>query len=154
MALPIAVIQQAVANGARYLPALAARLGVPAKAGEVLNFAKKNPTTFMLAAKETYDQGVSLFDSMFSSDPVAVQQAVKDMVMSDADRARLEPADLVKPDTLDNIDQLEDEMLAIQSAIYAVGSFDNLMAIRRVLSMNNEHFETYLKLQRFGRVLR
>lgn len=152
MALPIVAAASGVI--ARFVPQLATRFGVQASAASVLNFAKQNPGTFLLAAKEVYDQGVSLLDAMMSSDPVATRTLIGDPQVTDAQRAQLVPADPVKPGVVGNIDQLADELADIQRAINIAGSFEGLQVLRRVFTMNDEHFEAYLKLKRLGTVLR
>ncbi|AAG00434.1 P8 nucleocapsid shell protein [Pseudomonas phage phi13] len=148
MAFPLAVVAQ---TAGRFLPALASRLGVSAKMGEVLNFAKANPTTFMLATKEVYDQGVSLYDSLFEAAPEKMTKAVAQLENSDAGRSRLIEADLVPQGTLVGLDALSDEIDTITAAIEVAGSFDALMQFRRALSLNDEHYALYLKVKRLGK---
>lgn len=147
MALPIPLI---ASTAGRFLPAIAARLGVSARMSEVLNFAKSNPTTFMLAAKETYDQGMSLWDAMFDANPTKMAKVEQTMSESDSARSRFDPATPISESTLVDLDQLADEMDTISVAIQALGSWDALMQLRRVMSFNDDVFATYLKVKRLG----
>lgn len=147
MALPIPLI---ASTAGRFLPAIAARLNVGARMSEVLNFAKSNPTTFMLAAKETYDQGMSLWDAMFDANPTKMAKVEQSMAESDSARSRFDPASSISESTLVDLDQLADEMDTISVAIQAVGSWDALMQLRRVMSFNDDVFATYLKVKRLG----
>lgn len=147
MALPIPLI---ASNAGRFLPAIASRLGLNARMSEVLNFAKSNPTTFMLAAKETYDQGTSLWDALFDADPRKMAKAEQALAESDSSRVRFDPATPISESTLVDLDQLADEMDTITASIEAVGSWDALMQLRRVLSFNDDVFATYLKVKRLG----
>lgn len=147
MALPLAVIGS---TAGRFLPALAARLGVSARMSEVIAFAKANPTTFVLAAKETYDQGISLWDAMFEAEPQKMQRAAQNLQADDLSRSALTPASPLSTSTLVDLDQLGDEIDTIRTAVEAVGSWDALMQLRRALSFNDEVYATYLKLKRLG----
>lgn len=147
MALPIPLI---ASTAGRFLPAIAARLNVGPRMSEVLNFAKSNPTTFILAAKETYDQGTSLWDALFEADPTKMAKVEQAMAESDSARVRFDPATAISSTTLVDLDQLADEMETITVAIQALGSWDALMQLRRVLSFNDDIFATYLKVKRLG----
>lgn len=140
----------AVAAALRAAPgavkSLATRLGVPNSISSVLNFAKANPTTFMLAAKETFDQGVAVYDLL--------GEAIGEVEASASQqKIGFKPIDSVGGNVLDQLDALADEMQDIDVAIRVIGSLDELLAVRRALLMSEEHFTMYQRLKRLkGRI--
>lgn len=141
MALPI------IAGIGRYVPTIAQKLGVGRSMASVMNFARQNPTTFLLAAKETYDQGVSLYDSIAQEAPEAIAELQR-MASEQFTQAGVDP---VKPGMLDQLDQLQDEMETIDAAVRIIGGYDALQTLRRVLSFDDAHFDMYLRVRRLAR---
>lgn len=138
----------------RGLPALASRLGIASKVGSVINFARSNPSTFLLAAKETYDQGVSVYDQLVAVDPEGMAALLKSATAQMDALATLVAADSVDSGVIEGIDSLEDEMDCIDDAVRALGSFDNLQTLRRALTMTDKHFAMYLRLKRLTKRIR
>lgn len=135
---------------ARFAPALSRKLGTSGGVSGVLNFAKQNPTTFLLAAKETFDQGVSVFDLMMQEAPEAVAQ-LQQMVR---EQSAIVVGDPVKSDTLQQLDDLQDEMEAIDVAVRYVGGYDALQTLRRVMTFSDDHFSMYLRVRRLAQSVR
>lgn len=137
-------------NVVRLAPALARKLGLSGGPAAVLNFAKQNPTAFLLAAKETYDQGVSLFDVMSAEAP----EAIAALQRLAREQSAIVAGDPVEQDTLAQLDALQDEMEAIDAAIRVLGSYDALQTMRRVLSFSDDHFAMYLRVRRLAKSVR
>lgn len=130
---------------APYAAQMAARFGIPNTVAGLINYARSNPVMFSLAAKEISDTGVSLYDWLTNNDPEAAHAVDKNL---ESTRNRLDGSvdqpDSISKDFLSKVSALDDELQAIETVVYALGSFDALQSLRRVMLMKDEHLAYYI----------
>jgi hypothetical protein len=130
---------------APYAASAAARFGIPSTAAALLNYARSNPVMFSLASKEITDNGVTLYDWLVGNDPEAADSVQKNINVARRMLGAIDPVDTIDAAFLAKVDSLTDELDTIQVVVNALGGYDRLQALRRVLQMNDTHFAYFAK---------
>jgi len=163
MAAPLVWLGQALATGGRtFLTSMATRLGTAANPKAIIAFAKENPTTAMLAAKEVSDQiGLSDVAKRAIDRMVAEAEETEELEqtlelysqgVSASPRSRgvvpmgdnsAQGRETAAQAFLRSQSELSDEFRIIDSARSAIGSLEQLENLRDAVAMPASVYQAY-----------
>jgi len=117
--------------GTRGIAFLASRISAPATPAGLLNFAKENPTTFFLAAKETFDIASGLVSSDVGEQAMSLISQYIDYDESGAETLTFSASELYELDRV----------------IRRLGGMTALVELRNALTMPASSLAAYSRIQ-------
>lgn len=126
------------------LAKIGARIGSAANPQAIIAAAKNNPVTAALVTMELGDMGSKIYDMIVGAHP-----DVPEKIANAVDTVFR--ADKVAPGTRASIAQQREELEVISKAARAVGGFEQLLAVRNALLLDDEHYGLYRDLSTLPR---
>lgn len=131
-------------KGVEAVSAAARRTGITGGAQRLLGAMKNNKVMTALVLMELGTEGSELLAQMGAED-----REIAEMI----ERYGFAP-DEVKTETKADLAEQAEEMAAITEASNILGGYNQLMALRRALSLGDEHHKLYETLRQMSRVIR
>jgi len=120
---------------------IAARIGTVATPSAIMAAIKANPFTAAMVAWELGEAGTTVYTQVAEAHPEVVKQI----------ESTIFRADKVAPGTRQNLVQQREELDIIARAARAAGGFENLIAFRQAMLLEDEHFALYRELSTMPR---